>query len=233
MASESGERANFCVHYDACETFAERAGWPGFRCTACALAHVAGEDRGEAERVNALRAAMTTNDSADMSDLAWHFNSAAGAMGLRSGFGSMVATLEGLRDTGYHAYEISEHALEAATRDRRISKALALCSPAARSALGEYFTGSCPVHPLAARTGAAKGSWWRVPAGAPGPTAPGKPARAPKRPFAEWLARLDARLAQPHPQAQDLSLALRIRTEADEILRSALAEYRTQVRRRE
>jgi len=185
--------------------------------------------------------------SLDSLDLDWHFNSAAGAMGFRSGYGAMVAALEGMLDTGYHSYEISEHALAAATKDRRISRALSLITPAAQSTLRRYFTGACPLHPLAALTRAAREAYWRVPGTAPTPGMPTASAaprakavsilrkrlkpKKPKPEFGEWLSRLAQRL-RVQPSSVDRSLALRITTEADSLLNAALQEYRGQVRRR-
>lgn len=57
-------------------------------------------------------------------DLRWYFRDSAGAMGLRSNFGGMVAQLEG---GGFHqraGYEADQRALEAAERAREIRKAL-------------------------------------------------------------------------------------------------------------
>jgi hypothetical protein len=129
------------------------------------------------------------------------------------------------------------------SRRRRIARGLSLCSASAQDLLRCYFLAPSPLHPMAGRTRAARESWGRAPAGAdlaPGGGSHGagsgrkrhlrKPRRA-KPSLDAWLRKLAMRTRGPHPQPQDLSLALRITTEADSLFHAALREYRAQVRR--
>lgn len=68
-------------------------------------------------------------------DLRFFFRDAAGAMGLRSNFGGMVASLEG---GGFHPkpnHEVADHVLFAAERARRVLRVLEACPVWARVVL--------------------------------------------------------------------------------------------------
>lgn len=71
-------------------------------------------------------------------DLRWLFHSADGAMGLKSNFAGMMASLEG----GHSArtvYDVDDRQLQAAERSRRIRRALELTPDWARVVLGVLF----------------------------------------------------------------------------------------------
>jgi hypothetical protein len=57
-------------------------------------------------------------------DLRFFFRDAAGAIGLKSNFGGMVASLEGGGFNPRHTYEVDERKLQAAERARKISAVL-------------------------------------------------------------------------------------------------------------
>lgn len=69
-------------------------------------------------------------------DIRWFFHSADGAMGLKSNFMGMVASLEGGGPSSRVAYEVDDRRLVAAERARLISRALELTPGWARVVIG-------------------------------------------------------------------------------------------------
>lgn len=71
-----------------------------------------------------------------VADIRWLFHSADGALGLRSNFAGMVASLEGGGYSARTSYDVDEHRLQAAERARRIRRALELTPDWARVVVG-------------------------------------------------------------------------------------------------
>jgi len=138
-------------------------------------------------------------------DLRWYYRDSAGAMGLRSNFGGMVAQLEG---GGFHqraSYEADERAIRAAERARNIRKALDSTPIWARVALGVAYRLADGERRLLGITVLAAGEHRR--------------SRS-KRELGEWIERCRV--------SKDLAkkkLWAKLRAEAQGLLESALSAY--------
>lgn len=82
---------------------------------------------------------MTPQYERSASDLRFYFRDAAAAMGLRSNFGAMIASLEGGGWTPKPTHEVADYRLEAARRAREIHDVLELTPDWARVVLGVAF----------------------------------------------------------------------------------------------
>jgi hypothetical protein len=74
-----------------------------------------------------------------VADIRWLFHSADGAMGLKSNFSGMMASLEGGGHSARSSYDLDDRRLQAAERARHIRRALELTPDWARVVLGVLF----------------------------------------------------------------------------------------------
>jgi len=72
-------------------------------------------------------------------DLRWFFREGAGALGLKSNFGGMIASLEGGGWTPKPSHDVPLHLVEAAQRYRRIEERLERCTKPSRDILRWAF----------------------------------------------------------------------------------------------
>jgi hypothetical protein len=150
-------------------------------------------------------------------DLSWRWTYADGEMGLASNFAPIVARLEcGGRTGGKPIIDIPEHQVRAASRARRIDRALedigaqraavlrACFGPTATQLRGLGFASG--VAPL---TLAARRAWvaYRASISAPGPDVPSC--------LEAWLVRLCDRASRSGARGTDRALVLEIRREAE------------------
>ena len=160
-------------------------------------------------------------------DLSWRWTFAAGEMGERSNFAAFQAMLEcGGPTGGKPPTDVPDHQLFAASRARRIDRALeavgpqraavlrACYGPTATQLLGLGFASG--VAPL---TLAARRSWvaYRSSLSAPGPDVPSC--------LEAWLVRLCDRAARSSARAVDRALVMEIRREAEAAVLSAARAY--------
>jgi len=160
-------------------------------------------------------------DSRAEADLRWYWNWSDGDLGLHSSFPAMVARIEcGGRTGGAPITDIDERCLEAATRARRIARALELVTERQRRVLfaafgpGAYLlpglgraTPVAPLTPAAQQAHLASGS---------------------SRSLGEWLVRLCWRLAQADPKAAgavDHVTIRAIESQAEAMLRDAAGAF--------
>jgi hypothetical protein len=153
-------------------------------------------------------------------ELRWYWASATGAMGLRSNFAAMMAGIHGCATGGgTPATDIDERCVEAATRDRRVRRALAQVPDHEAIILVHAFGPGIrelpafgPATGVVPLTRVARQAW--VKSGT-------------NRTLEGWLARLLVRVhtGRGEDPARDAELLKAIRREAEELLGGALRAY--------
>lgn len=157
-------------------------------------------------------------------ELRWYYNVAAGEMGMRSGFASMVARIEvGARTSSEPSTEMNPRFVEAASRARLIKKALDQLGEADRRVLLEAYREQVLVDAHGREALQQLAAWGAVAALVALSAEAQHKYRASRttRPYLEWLARL----ARPTAAGAARTICSALRREAETRLARAGRAY--------